>query len=132
MIYDYSPVVILLFAATLAPFDGSSANADCGVVSRGVVRSVKERRVVAAAEKRSWIDDVACNSSLVLELRLEEERPLGENAAAPPQAIEATKTVRKETILFVSCCCTPNEEPILFTPLRHGMASTSARADAIS
>mmetsp|Transcript_10013 Transcript_10013/g.14344 ORF Transcript_10013/g.14344 Transcript_10013/m.14344 type:complete len:113 (+) Transcript_10013:513-851(+) len=96
------PVVILLFAAILAPL--SSANADCGsVVRRGVVRSVKERRVVAAAEKRSWMDDdddVACNSTCVLEFRVEEERPLGENAAAPPHTAEATKAVRKETILY--------------------------------
>lgn len=49
---DAPPVVILLLAARLAPWDGSSANADCGV-RRGVVRSVKERRAVAAAEKRS-------------------------------------------------------------------------------
>lgn len=95
------PVVILLFAAILAPL--SSANADCGsVVRRGVVRSVKERRVVAAAEKRSWMDDddVACNSTCVLEFRVEEERPPGENAAAPPHTAEATKAVRKETILY--------------------------------
>ncbi len=103
-------MVILLFAAMLAPLDGStSANADCGVVvrRRGVVRSVKERRVVAAAEKRSWIDkdddDVACNC--VLEFRVEEEEsPLGENAAALPQTAEATKAVRKETILMILCC----------------------------
>ena len=99
------PVVILLFAATLAPFDGSSANADCGVVSRGAVRSVKERRVVAAAEKRSWIDDDVdiCNSSGFLELSFEEDTPLGENAAAPPPqtTTDAIKTVRKEIILML-------------------------------
>ena len=98
-------MVILLFAAMLAPLDGStSANADCGVVRRGVVRSVKERRVVAAAEKRSWIEeDVPCNSTFVLEFRVEEEKPLGENAAALPQTAEATKAVRKETILMIQC-----------------------------
>ena len=96
------PVVILLFAATLAPFDRSSANVDCGVVNRGAVRSVKESRVVAAAENRSWIDDdVACNSS-VLELSFEEVyTPLGENAAAPPQTTDAIKTVLKEIILML-------------------------------
>ncbi len=92
-------MVILLLAAILAPL--SSANADCGR-RRGVVRSVKERRVVAAAVTRSWMDDdVACNSSCVLEFRL--ERPLGENAAAPPQTADATKAVLKETILILRC-----------------------------
>lgn len=92
--------MILLLAARLAPCDGSSANADCGVVTSGVVRSVKERRVVAAAEKRSWIDDVACSSTCVdLEFKL--GRPLGEKAAAPPQAAAAMNVVRKETILEI-------------------------------
>lgn len=91
-------MVILLLAAILAPL--SSANADCGS-RRGVVRSVKERNVVAAAETRSWMDVVACNSTCVLEFRL--ERLLGENAAAPPQTAEATKAVRKETILILRC-----------------------------
>ena len=80
---------------------------------------------MAAAEKRSWTDEVACNSRGVLELRWFEEIPLGENAAAPPQTTEATKTVRKETILILLCC---TEE--LYHILCHGSFSTLT-ADAI-
>ena len=67
-IVEAPPVCILLLAVEVAP-KSSAANADCGVVIRGVVRSAKERRVVVAAAKRSWMDDddddddddVACN-----------------------------------------------------------------------
>jgi len=99
---DAPPVVILLLAARLAPWDGSSANADCGVVSRGVVRSVNERRAVAAAEKRSWMMELDACNCICDDLAFKLGRPpLGENAAAPPHAAAAMKAVWKETIILM-------------------------------